>query len=216
MAIDNPGQGNRRFKPTVTALALLSLICLLPALLGTDAEDWLRYDRDKILDGQIWRLWSAHFIHLGWSHLGMNLAGLWLIGLLYGYLLNWPGWLLVNTCSALAISLMFLFFNPELIWYVGLSGVLHTLIVTGILLQLRSQPLWGEWALLLLLCGKLLWEQRYGSLPGSAELAGGPVIVDAHLYGALIGLALGLMISPISHHRPPMSSTNPKHQEIDS
>jgi membrane associated rhomboid family serine protease len=48
----------------------------------------------------------------------------------------------------------------------------------------------------LLVCGKLLWEQAVGPLPGSAEVAGGKVIVDAHLYGAIGGLVLGWVLSP--------------------
>ena len=41
--------------------------------------------------------------------------------------------------------------------------------------------------------GKLLWEQTVGPLPGSESSAGGTVIVNAHLYGA-VGGVLGALI----------------------
>jgi hypothetical protein len=42
-----------------------------------------------------------------------------------------------------------------------------------------------------ILLGKLAWEQSVGALPLSGDLA---VVVDAHLYGALGGLIVGLML----------------------
>ncbi len=214
MTASHPGATSRPARSIIALLSGLSLLCLLPALAGDHAADWLRYDRPAILDGQLWRLLSGHFIHLGWSHLAMNLAGLWLIGLLYGHCLRWRQWLIVIVLSGMAISLLFLLLNPTLIWYVGLSGILHTLIVSGILLQLRRQLMPGEWMLLLLVVGKLAWEQSAGSLPGSADLAGGPVIVDAHLYGALVGMVFGLWLRPALHDSD-SSANQPQHQESD-
>ena len=44
------------------------------------------------------------------------------------------------------------------------------------------------------LVAKLAWEQTLGPLPMTARTAGGPVIVNAHLYGSLGGvLACGLI-----------------------
>ena len=78
-------------------------------------------------------------------------------------------------------------FNPELEWYVGLSGVLHGLLVAGIMANLAVGHRL-EIVLLLAVCGKIAWEQLYGPLPGSTEFAGGAVVVDAHFYGLLGGL----------------------------
>ena len=33
----------------------------------------------------------------------------------------------------------------------------------------------------------MIWEQVYGPAPGSEEMAGGNVIVNAHMYGAIAG-----------------------------
>jgi len=52
----------------------------------------------------------------------------------------------------------------------------------------------AESLLLVFIIGKLAWEQRYGPLPGSASLAGGSVLVDAHLYGAIAGVISAMVI----------------------
>ncbi len=184
----------------------LTALCVGLTLFGQMGLEWLRFDRVAIEAGQLWRLLTGHLVHLGWPHLAMNLGGLWLIWLLYGRSLGDRQWLVLIACSAIGISLTLLAFDPGLGWYVGLSGVLHTLIVVGIVVELRRHPLPGEWLLLALIAAKLVWEQRHGSLPGSAELAGGPVIVDAHLYGALVGLPAGLWLA----RRPRTRSSIPK------
>jgi len=88
--------------------------------------------------------------------------------------------------SALGIGLGLLIFNPELDWYVGLSGVLHGLLVAGAIIEVRRDRLSG-YALLILIAATLLWEQIAGPLPWSGVTAGGTVIIHAHLYGGLCG-----------------------------
>jgi rhomboid family GlyGly-CTERM serine protease len=161
----------------------------LIALVGSDAATWLRYDRDEIYAGQLWRMVSGHFAHLGWSHLAMNLAGLALIWTIFGGLIPWRRWLLILLVGAIGTSALLLLFNPQLRWYVGLSGVLHTLFIAGCLADLKYRR-WDTWMLLLLVIAKLVYEQVWGPMPGSESTAGGNVIVDAHLYGAVFGFLM--------------------------
>jgi len=70
---------------------------------------------------------------------------------------------------------------------VGLSGVLHGLFIYGAIREMRFYPVSG-YILLLLLTGKLFWEYMNGALPGSEQMTGGRVLVEAHLYGAVAGL----------------------------
>ncbi|MBL1260928.1 MAG: rhombosortase [Thiotrichaceae bacterium] len=172
---------------TICAIALLIQIG------GSEASQWLRYDREGILNGEVWRMITGHLVHLGWPHLLMNLIGLILIWLLFGHLIKRNSWLLIGTISTVGISAGMMFFNPELKWYVGLSGVLHGMFVAGAIVSVKAGYR-AELLLLLLLTGKLTWEQVFGPLPGSAEFAGGNVIVDAHLYGAISGLFISLAL----------------------
>lgn len=171
---------------------VLALLSVLIAAGGNAASLQLRYERALILDGEWWRLITGHLVHLGWSHLLLNLAGLALIWGLFQRQLGTLAWWWVWLASTLAVSAGLFFFDTDLGWYVGLSGVLHGLIVAGLLMSLRQDHWWGDWVLLAIVIAKLISEQLYGSLPGTTEMAGGDVIVDAHLYGAVGGAIAAL------------------------
>ena len=80
-----------------------------------------------------------------------------------------------------------------MLWYVGLSGVLHGLLVAGAMQGFRTLP--SESAIILaLVTGKLAWEQLSGPLPGSESVSGGDVVVNAHLFGAIGGAIAGVML----------------------
>lgn len=166
---------------------LLAVASGLFAWLGDPATVALRYQRTALLDGQWWRLFSAHLVHLGWSHWALNMAGLALIwALLARELAGVFGWLVVLG-SALVIGLGLLQFDPALQWYVGLSGVLHGLFAAGALRRWSYEPR-AAMIMLAVLAAKLVWEQFAGAMPGTGALAGGAVIVDAHLFGAVGGI----------------------------
>ena len=172
-------------------------IAVLIAIGGATVSDALRYEREAILGGQIWRLLTGNFVHLGWAHLLFNIAGLGLIWALFGQALGNRGWAVTLLVCGLGVGLGILLLNPQIDWYVGLSGVLHGFLAAGAVAERDIKP--GTRALILgLLSLKLLWEQVFGSLPGTTAAAGGNVIVDAHLYGALTGLATGWIMSQSS------------------
>ena len=181
------------YAPHLLPLAITVSVTLI-ALGGSGWADLFRFDREAILHGQIWRLFSGHLVHLGWPHLWMNIAGLTLIWALVGRRFSTRQWLAILAGSALGIGLGLLIFNPELDWYVGLSGVLHGLLVAGAIIDVRRDRLSG-YALLILIAAKLIWEQMAGPLPGSEVTAGGTVIIDAHLYGGLCGMLFGGLFS---------------------
>jgi rhomboid family GlyGly-CTERM serine protease len=180
--------------PTLALPLLLAALSVLVAMLGNETQHALRYDRLAIISGQWWRVFSAHVTHLGWSHLAMNLAGLALIWFLVGPSLSTWRWIGVFLLCCLGVSAGLWTFNPELHWYVGLSGVLHGLLCAGCLISMR-QGQSHNWPILLLLWLKLIWEQVAGPLPGSSTTAGGPVIVDAHFYGAISGLLVSMVFT---------------------
>ncbi len=183
-----------RLRPFLLPLGL-SVLMLLIALSDEYLQQALRYDRQAIAEGQLWRLLSGHFVHMSSGHLIMNMLGLGLIAMFFWPLLgNWH-WLGAIALSAMAVSGAIYAFDSQVLWYVGFSGVLHGLFVVASLANIRVRP--GEGRLLLTLIGiKLLWEQVLGPLPGSEQTAGGPVLVDAHLYGAVAGALYWLALRP--------------------
>ncbi len=154
----------------------------------------LRYERGAIIGGEWWRLLTGHLVHLSWSHLGLNLAGLALVWMLVGAYWSVRAWWIIAFVCMAGTSAGLLLGLPDLAWYVGLSGMLHGLLMAGVLAGIAARH--KDMMLLLLgVAAKLAWEQWHGPLPGSAEAAGGPVVVDAHLFGAIAGaLAAAVML----------------------
>lgn len=199
MLTDNRNSRRRPLRRHALPIAL-AVVSLLLALLGEHNAELLRYQRDAVLAGQWWRLLTGNLVHLGWSHLWLNLAGLALVWLLFFRALSTGAWVAVTLVSSLAVGLGLLIFNPGLAWYVGLSGTLHGLFAAGLVASLTSRQR-AEWLLLAVFIAKLAWEQSVGPTPGTAELAGGNVIVDAHLYGALAGALTVLAWRAVTRRR---------------
>ena len=164
----------------------IAIIVTVIALIGSEATEWLRYDRNALQTGELWRGITGHLTHLGWSHLAMNLAGLALIWAIFGNHISARRWLVILFVGAVGTSALLYLLNPQLRWYVGLSGILHTLFIAGCVADLKYHR-WDNRILLVLVLVKLLYEQIWGPMPGSESTAGGKVIVDAHLYGAVFG-----------------------------
>jgi rhomboid family GlyGly-CTERM serine protease len=190
----NQGDMDHRKSIQFHACALPAIVIVLAAaiaLLGDSGRELFRYDRVAIEDGEWWRLASGHFAHLGWTHFAMNAIGLVLISYLVTARYSFREWLAIGAIVVVGIDLGFWFFQSQLIWYVGLSGVLHGLLAAGTISGLRSAH--KEFQLIAaFLVAKLLYEQVIGPLPGSEGTAGGGVIVAAHLYGAISGGLIGL------------------------
>src|SRR5690348_5494860 len=66
-------------------LALLAAcaLLLLPVLAGDAGREALRYDRAGLSQGQLWRLLTGHFVHLGLEHAALNCLGLVLMWALF-------------------------------------------------------------------------------------------------------------------------------------
>lgn len=154
-------------------------------------HEFLRFDRSLVEQGQWWRLLSAHLTHIGWSHYWLNMAGIIMIAVFFAPYQPDRYWLLAMIAIAVICSLGLLL-DGVLDRYVGLSGVLHGLFIIGGRWEWKRYRLSGA-VMLMLITGKLLWEQLYGALPGSESMAGGTVAINAHLYGAAGGLVYILL-----------------------
>lgn len=171
---------------------LLAGLCLLGLMFGDAARELLRYERAALAAGEVHRLLSGHFVHLGIGHAVLNLVGLGLVWMLVGGAFSPLAWVAVLVVVITCIDAGFWFLLPSLNWYVGLSGVLHGLLVAGLIRGFRARRVES----LLIgagLAAKLIYELWIGPLPGSADAAGGAVIVEAHLFGAVGGLLSGIL-----------------------
>jgi rhomboid family GlyGly-CTERM serine protease len=165
------------------------MVCLALGFGEDAARSWGEYQREAIAGGEWWRLLSAHFVHLGWGHLWLNLAALLLIAMLLEEMISTAQWLATTLVAALAIDFGLFVWNNDVSWYVGLSGVLHGYVALGAVRFLEERVLLGA-VLGIGVALKLVWEQTSGPIPLTQASAGGPVVVAAHLYGAAGGLAV--------------------------
>jgi len=183
----------KKVEDWIPALVIIGIAAVLQALPG--AVEALRYQADANAN-QPWRLITGHWVHLGWMHLVLNAAGIALLAALFSQEFKPVDWIATTTLMPLAISCGFLLFNPQLQWYVGLSGVLHGLMLTGCLLLWQTSPHAAgkrmAAIIALVVLAKLAHEQWAGAESGTEKLISGSVVVDAHLFGAIAGILWGI------------------------
>ena len=176
--------------PTVTLLAVLgcALLHCAPAAL-TEA---LAYQRTAILDGQWWRLWSAHLVHFSARHALLDGAVLALLGTVLEPRLGARRMACAILAGAPLIGLSLLVLVPDMEHYRGASGLgmLFTAAAGALLWQHeRSLRVW------LVLLGLALLAKTGADLfgPGGGQGTLPPLVAvawQAHLAGALCGAIL--------------------------
>ncbi len=187
------------------AAAWLAVALTCALLQGLVADPMaLAWDRAAVVrQHAIWRLWSGPFIHLSWTHLALNLAGLGALLALFERLL--PPFAQCARLLAIALlttSILQLAF-PHAQWMVGLSGPLHGLFA-ALSIRLLATPdpaprqAWWRgpmiaWALLGGLALKLALEATLAPDPSQAAWLGGPVLRAAHQAGTIAGVMVGLV-----------------------
>jgi rhomboid family GlyGly-CTERM serine protease len=175
----------------VKALRAPLLVFALPAILIAFAparHSLLLLDRFAVNgSGEIWRLWSGHWVHFSTSHLAWNLAALLVTG-------AWlervhPGLLLRHILiAAPIISLMVLVFEPALQTYGGLSGLATGLVVLLSLHQFREPgPARITWAgILAFVAFKAIHDANLsGALLVTYDRPGVRTSTSAHATGAI-------------------------------
>ena len=163
------------------------------SLMGQKYPQILQYDRSAIIDGQFWRILTCHFVHTGWEHLFSNFIGAMFLFCLFHHLYSLFVWLLGSLCCMIGISLSFLYFWPALDWYRGLSGLLHALLMIGIIGEIKNGNKLFYLGLLAII-GKLATERFTGPADFTSRFINANVITAAHLSGAIIGGMTGCIM----------------------
>jgi rhomboid family GlyGly-CTERM serine protease len=137
---------------------LLLILGVLVAVwaFGDDVSELLRYDRGAVAAGGWWRLLTAHIVHMDLHHLALNALGLVLMWSLFAADYDPIEWCLIVLTGALAISSGLWWWSPHVAWYVGASGVLHSVMAAGTAKHLAA-GIWDRWILLVLLGIKLAY-----------------------------------------------------------
>jgi len=166
---------------------LIIFITVLVYLFEPQASLLLAYYHTGLADFELWRSITGSFCHTNFNHLIMNIFGLIVTLLLFidtfKKIRIWPLFIF----NSLFISLALFLFDPAIIWYVGLSGVLHGLFSYGVVSDLKNRDIWGY----LLGTGfiiKIAYEQFFGASDSTIALIEANVAINAHLFGAIAGV----------------------------
>ena len=175
---------------TKMALGITVLMMLLQSL-PLDWRNTLRYEHAALASGEVWRALTGHVLHLGWAHMALNVAGLWLCCILAGRDMNGRQLLARLLILSLGVSALLYGLSPQVSDYVGLSGVLYGLLLWALLPQAVRRDRLSMLALALLVVWTA-WQVHAGANPQEEVWIGGRIIVQAHLYGLCVAAAAWL------------------------
>ncbi|MEC7940737.1 MAG: rhombosortase [Pseudomonadota bacterium] len=167
-------------------LIFTSLLCVLFQLEPVQAS--VVWDKSAIVDGQWWRILTGNFSHTNYSHLLMNLAGLWIIS----YLFQPTRKQLISALALISLVTGLALLLSSIQIYVGLSGTLHGLFGLFALREALNGRK-SSWLLVLGLFTKVAWEQLIGPSSTTGELINARVAIEAHLAGALVGGSMAII-----------------------
>ncbi len=173
--------------PVITLLLVGGgvLVALFPGW-----SSWLVYDRSAILSGQIWRMFTGHWVHFSTSHLVYDSLALGVAGwIIESQKLPHFGWLCL--LAPWLISAILLVFEPQMKLFGGLSALATTAIVYLALFGLHDNAPWRWICLTTLLgiTGKIIFEMTTGRMIfANTGNVLETVSVAGHISGALIAL----------------------------
>jgi rhomboid family GlyGly-CTERM serine protease len=188
LAAAEVGKVTRKTAWVTIAVALAALAPIVfPAL-----KAFLIYDREAILAGEWWRMFTGHWVHLSTAHAGFDVAALSIAGMIIESQRRAVLARLV-LISPWIISSALLFLEPHVNTYFGLSGIaMATVIWLGVDGALETGPWkWCCWGVLAAAMAKIVFEM----LTGQAAFVevNNPdvrVSVTSHVAGALVGLVM--------------------------
>ena len=170
----------------------------------------LEFDRQQILSGDIWRIWTSHLVHTNNSHFVLNITAAVIIYFTFLTGIKLGELLLYSFVFATLISVTLWNIYPNIVWYNGLSGLLHAL-VAYFSIRLASDEDKVFWAGLAIVWGKVLIEtiraqSGYENLIGEMT-----VITEAHLIGVFFGTATAIIC--LTYFR---DKGNSEHKQIEA
>lgn len=199
------GEGAKSYLSMTTALIAINLVVFL--MMAASSHHVLKFDGGLVLrwggnygpftmGGQLWRLLSAMFVHIGLTHLLINIWCLYELGSLMEEIYGGPSTLLLYLLTGIAGGIASLARHPMVV-SAGASGAIFGL--TGILIMTLfwvklSEPRRQLMIALASLLAFAAYNLIYGFLKGGVDNG-------AHLGGLVSGLLIGIAVGPGTRHR---------------
>lgn len=189
-----------------------TMVVALVLLLGLSPDTWvqtLSLTQRGVASGEWWRIVTSQVVHLSMNHALLNAAGFLIVSLAFRQDVNARREMGVLLISMIGVGLGIYLFNPEIGWYVGLSGAIYGVLVHHLMVGARRTPVIASGFLVFVL-GKVIYEQFLAGPDRDIEqFIGGTVAEDAHLYGVIVGLVAGTL--SLALQRP--SARQPPHTD---
>lgn len=163
-------------------LIIINIACFIAFNIFLDPKYWslmVQYN-EAVFQGQIWRLFTAMFIHANVFHIFSNMLGLFLFGATLEGIFSRKWFLLTYFVSGLLGNIFSLFLYPPLTIGLGASGAIYGLMGATFIILAKRNPM-------VFLFGAIyIGFSLYSSLmPG--------IGFYAHFFGLLGGLLFGLL-----------------------
>ncbi len=171
-----------------------------------EVDQWLRYERDAVVGGQLWRLVTGNWTHWSIDQLWWNVVALAALGAACERR-GRGRFLICVGASALLVLLAVWGLAPAVETYRGLSGIASALFVLLAVSFLREEAngdrITSTLAALALLGfgAKVAFEVASGRTVFVDARSGAVVLPLAHVVGGLVGLAVAL--APMPSALPP-------------
>lgn len=189
---------NRQISGTIILVSINLAIFLAMAL---SAGYFLRFSGDQVLrwganygpltmNGQLWRLFSAMFVHIGLAHLLINMWCLYELGALTEHIYGRGPMLLLYGLTGIAGGIASLARNPTIV-SAGASGAVFGLagvLITGLAFDKLAAPRRELMVAMASLLAFAAYNLTYGFLKGGIDNG-------AHVGGLVSGLLLGIAVS---------------------
>jgi rhomboid family GlyGly-CTERM serine protease len=158
----------------------------------------LEFNRSAILNGEIWRIWTAHFVHSNTNHLTVNALATIILMLILYKSLQLNSLLIEGLIFTTLLSLLMLAICPHIQWYNGLSGLLHAITANFFM----KKSLQGDRLFQLatvVLCLKVLWESVRSLLGYEKTIGDASVVFEAHFIAVVLGTTTALIRQIYQH-----------------
>ncbi len=154
----------------------------------------LSFEKEAIVHGEWWRMWSAHFTHYSHTQMLINSVIIAVSGLIAGQFAKaWQ----IGLCFLIAMPILtglLLVTTPHLQFYRGASGIaaMMWMLAAWFLIVENKRLSLGYWLgalLMLLFAAKLGFEGLMLLSPGRHHASGLNIAWLIQCYGALVGVA---------------------------
>lgn len=188
------------------ALTLFIVFISIIAYSFPPFSDLLVYDRQEVLNGEVWRLLTAPLVHFSASHMFWDIVVFGTVGVAIeavGFRCFW----LVCSFAAVIPSLLFLLLFPDIERYGGLSGLATAAAAYFCLCSVyRSKKNCIIWLAILAFIGIKIFAEASIGVPFFVQADKIPfrVLPSAHIIGYLVALVTMMWVCPnITLHRTP-------------